>query len=66
MKIIIHTERIVPNEEYLNDWFIEMEKRTDIPVSVLRRLKESGRSTWETKYGPNIVTTKYKIVEKKL
>ena len=61
MKIIIHTERIIPDEEYLKDWFVEMERQTDIPVSVLARLKQSGSATWETKDSPHIVTTTYEI-----
>lgn len=59
-KIIIHTERIIPDEEYLQDWFIEM-KKSEIPTSVLEQLKESGDAVWETKDGPHKVTTMYRI-----
>ena len=61
-KLIIHTERIIPSEKYLKDWFIAMAENTDIPDSVLMELKEYGLATWETKLSKDIVSTTYKIV----
>lgn len=60
-RIIIHTERIIPSDEYLQEWFEEMEK-TEIPPYVLSCLKESGKASWETRDGIYQVTTTYRIV----
>ena len=61
-KIIINTERIIPDNTYLNEWFDAMEE-TDVPRAVLSLLRESGHATWATIDGQNQVTTTYEIKE---
>jgi hypothetical protein len=47
MKIIIHTERIIPNDDYLKDWFESM-RNTAIPRDLLNQLRETNQATWES------------------
>lgn len=62
-KMVIHTERILPDETYLNEWMEEMSK-TAIPMEVLGDILKTGKGTWKTNDGANIVQTAYEITTK--
>ena len=61
-KIIIHTERVFPDETYLLEWLDEMAK-TVIPRKTLDDIVQTGRGVWRTNDGTNIVITTYELKE---
>jgi hypothetical protein len=59
-KMIIHTERVLPDETYFSEWLEEMAK-TAIPMSVLEDLMKNGKAVWQTSDGVNTVQTTYTL-----
>lgn len=60
-KLIMHTERVIQDENMFNEWIDRMKSIS--PTYVWRNIKDKGLSVWETSNEEDLVKTTYKLIQ---